>query len=115
MVDYSSNGEVELAPTWKYGLLTIAINWLPGLVAAIHIISMYRHNFKACKTMLAARKIYIPKFDFYDNLITFYYYLPYSLSLKLSCKTCSYCNRVLSGPSTFCLYSVDVETSRFKH
>ena len=60
MVEYSSNGEIALAPTWKYGLLTVAINWLPGLVAAIHIIAMYRHHFTACKTILSARKIEIP-------------------------------------------------------
>ena len=42
--------------TWKYGILTIAINWIPGFVAAIHIIAMYRHRYSPSKTITAAGK-----------------------------------------------------------
>ena len=54
MVDSSSADGLTLSSTWKYGAITIAINWLPGVVAAIHIIAMYRHHFKASKTMQSA-------------------------------------------------------------
>ena len=54
MFDCKSEGEISILPTWKYGAITVAINWLPGVVAAIHMISMYRHRFKASKVILAA-------------------------------------------------------------
>ena len=54
MVDSSSADGLTLLPTWRYGAITIAINWLPGVVAAIHIIAMYRHHFKASKIIRSA-------------------------------------------------------------
>ena len=39
--------------TWQYGILTIAVIWIPGFVAAIHIMSMYRHHYTASKTICA--------------------------------------------------------------
>ena len=42
--------------TWQYGIVTIAINWLPGVVAAIHIMAMYRHHYSAKIILLAAGK-----------------------------------------------------------
>ena len=42
--------------TWQYGIVTIAINWLPGVVAAIHIMAMYRHNYSAKVILLSAGK-----------------------------------------------------------
>ena len=40
--------------TWCYGLLTIAINWLPGMVAAMHIIAMHRHEYSTIKILWIA-------------------------------------------------------------
>ena len=40
--------------TWQYGIVTIAINWLPGFIGAIHIMAMYRHNYSAANTISAA-------------------------------------------------------------
>jgi len=37
-----------------YGILTIGINWLPGLVAATHVFSMYRRTLPVKKTALYA-------------------------------------------------------------
>ena len=54
MVDSSAADGLTLSSTWRYGAITIGINWLPGLVAAIHIIAMYRHHFKASKTIQSA-------------------------------------------------------------
>ena len=48
--------------TWKYGILTIAINWIPGFVAAIHIIAMYRHRYSPSKTITAAGKYLLYSF-----------------------------------------------------
>ena len=39
--------------TWQYGILTISVIWIPGFVAAIHIMSMYRHRYAASKTICA--------------------------------------------------------------
>ena len=39
---------------WQYGIATIAINWLPGLAAAVHIVSMYRTQLSAKTTLLCA-------------------------------------------------------------
>ena len=39
---------------YYYGLVTIGLNWLPGVVAAVHIISMYRRELKAKKTLIYA-------------------------------------------------------------
>ena len=40
--------------TWIYGVLMITINWIPGVVAAIHIMSMYRHRCAKSKTIYSA-------------------------------------------------------------
>ena len=40
--------------TWHYGVITIAINWLPGVVAAIHIMAMYRHHYPTINILVAA-------------------------------------------------------------
>ena len=42
---------------WIYGLATISINWLPGVAAAIHIVSMYRTQLPVKKTLLYAGKV----------------------------------------------------------
>ena len=42
-----------------YGLVTIGINWLPGVVAAVHLISMYRTKQDCRKTVLWACKDWI--------------------------------------------------------
>ena len=35
-----------------YGILTIAINWIPGVVASIHLLSYQRHQLGLKKTLL---------------------------------------------------------------
>ena len=35
----------------KYGLITIAINWIPGVVASIHLVSNHRHELGIVKTL----------------------------------------------------------------
>ena len=35
-----------------YGLITIAINWIPGVVASIHLVSHHRHKLGIFKTLL---------------------------------------------------------------
>lgn len=37
-----------------YGVVTLAINWIPGIPAAIHLISMYREDFPWYSTLLYA-------------------------------------------------------------
>ena len=37
-----------------YGWVTIGMNWLPGLVAATHIVSMYRKTISAKRTLTVA-------------------------------------------------------------
>ncbi len=37
-----------------YGVLTLAINWIPGIPAAIHLVSMYRTEFPWYCTLLYA-------------------------------------------------------------
>ena len=39
-----------------YGLLTIAINWIPGIIASIHLISYQRHQLGLKKTLLYCRE-----------------------------------------------------------
>ena len=39
---------------WYYGLFVFAINWVPGIAAAIHCISMYRHQLKPKITIIYA-------------------------------------------------------------
>ena len=53
--------------TWKYGILTIAINWIPGFVAAVHIIAMYRHRYSPSKTIVAAGNIFCTLFLYLHN------------------------------------------------
>ena len=53
--------------TWKYGILTIAINWIPGFVAAVHIIAMYRHRYSPSKTIVAAGIIFCTLFLYLHN------------------------------------------------
>ena len=35
-----------------YGLITIAINWIPGIVASLHLVSYHRHELGTKKTLL---------------------------------------------------------------
>lgn len=32
-------------PTWKYGVATLVICWIPGIVGVIHVITHYRLHF----------------------------------------------------------------------
>ena len=61
---------------WKYGIATIAINWLPGFAAAIHIVSMYRTQLPARKTLLYAGEIKLKAFVNIINSIKRYLTLP---------------------------------------
>ena len=40
--------------TAVYGIITLAICWLPGFPAAIHLVSMYRNKLEWRKTLLFA-------------------------------------------------------------
>jgi len=31
--------------TWQYGVIVLLMNWVPGIVAAIHIVLFHRFNF----------------------------------------------------------------------
>ena len=42
--------------TFTVGLMIIAMNWLPGVVASIHLLSMYRAKLPPQKTILYAGK-----------------------------------------------------------
>ena len=44
----------KVGDNFIYGMVTIGMNWLPGVVAAIHIISMYRTTLKAKNTLVYA-------------------------------------------------------------
>ena len=60
----------KVGDTYFYGLVTIGINWIPGLVAAIHMISVYRRELKAMKTLIYAgteleRGLVISGFELY--------------------------------------------------
>ena len=49
-----------------YGILTFAINWLPGVVAAIHVVSTKREDYGVRKTLTWACKyqlLYFKKLD----------------------------------------------------
>ena len=37
-----------------YGAVTLAICWLPGLPAAVHLLSMYRNRLQWSRTLLYA-------------------------------------------------------------
>ena len=37
-----------------FGIITLAINWLPGFTAAIHLLSMYRNQLHWRKTLIYA-------------------------------------------------------------
>jgi hypothetical protein len=37
-----------------FGIVTLAINWIPGIPAAIHLVSMYRMQFPWYSTLLYA-------------------------------------------------------------
>ena len=37
-----------------YGVVTLAINWIPGIPAAIHLLSMYRQEFPWYSTLIYA-------------------------------------------------------------
>ena len=36
----------------NYGILMFVINWMPGLVASVHLITNQRNNLGPCKTFL---------------------------------------------------------------
>ena len=40
----------------KYGILTFSINWIPGVIAAVHLVSNQRRNLGPYKTFLLAGK-----------------------------------------------------------
>ena len=37
-----------------YGIITLSINWIPGIVAAIHLLSMYRNRLPWHRVLLFA-------------------------------------------------------------
>lgn len=54
---FNSKSEKTLTgETWIYGLVSMVVIWLPGVVCAIHIISMYRYKWSAKRTIAYARK-----------------------------------------------------------
>ena len=36
---------------WEYGAITLIINWVPGLAAAIHLVANFRTKLPAKKTV----------------------------------------------------------------
>ena len=52
-----------------YGWVTIGMNWLPGLVAATHIVSMYRKTISAKRTLTVASNKYF--FLFFQLILSF--------------------------------------------
>ena len=50
-VKYDQEGHLQVSDTWEYGLITVLINWLPGLVAAIHCVSTKRHEYGVKRTI----------------------------------------------------------------
>ncbi len=49
-----------------YGVFTLAINWIPGIPAAIHLVSMYRTEFPWYCTLLYAALL-IGKYNSMDT------------------------------------------------
>eukprot|EP00092_Neocalanus_flemingeri_P002160 GFUD01002300.1.p1 GENE.GFUD01002300.1~~GFUD01002300.1.p1 ORF type:complete len:1094 (-),score=216.09 GFUD01002300.1:133-3414(-) len=45
MYDWFKVGWVPRDDTWYYGIIVLVINWVPGIVAIIHIISHYRREY----------------------------------------------------------------------
>ena len=41
---------------WIYGVITILINWIPGVIASIHLISNQRHQVGPIKTLVYCSK-----------------------------------------------------------
>ena len=42
---------------WHYGILTFVINWFPGVVASVHLLSYQRHELGFVKTFFCCGKI----------------------------------------------------------
>ena len=81
-----------------YGIITFAINWLPGLVAAIHCISVKRDIFGAKKTIMWAGKNF--KLPFKTQL---------QFELNFQVYFCSFTQSFLPCHSLSCFGSVQVE------
>ena len=42
---------------WRYGILTFVINWFPGVVASVHLLSYQRLELGFVKTFLGCGKV----------------------------------------------------------